>query len=391
MGILGTIKNKAIRRKNELNEKLIESVEEKWVDIESIVNSYRSGRLNFGAFKETLRGKIESINRLYKPSIHQLDIFFVKYTEKMVEEYLRMLVTEAVVTAPAVKPVAPVEAPVTAAVEEAPVAPPIAAPVQPETPEPVSEISFPTQEDERLISEMAGAAAADDNMQLESFLEMEPDNQVIETIAPELESEELAKAAETDSDTQPGAAFSQETMMEFEDRGTLPPPPLGIDAGAVELPVPETIAPPPDGGFSFSGRISSEPEFEPVLPPPPEMPKDNLQDVFEAKPKFSPPPVVPPRPQPFSLPSRSPVGGRKGPVPHTSATPAFTKDEVARPATLFDVEAETIIVDRSSIMGAHPSAQDALQDAPQESGKKSIGITGEDVSDTFDKFFGLGG
>jgi hypothetical protein len=421
--LIGFIKGRAARQRNERGEQIIASVEEKWVDAENLVRSYRSGRLNMDAFRESLDEKIESIDRIYKPGIHQLDIFFVKYTEKMIEEYRRMTETGAspVRTAgpsayrAAVQDKADIMS--TSSTPLAPLAP--SAPVEipaatMEMPPLPRETGFSAnREDEQIIAEMTEAAATDSNMQLESFLEMEPRGPETETIAPVQDSDEITKAEETkgtafDADAEAGPYADMErkpdvepeTMPGFEDKGLLPPPPPeemtefqseeplseipapvgsipfqslpeGIEIGTTDGHESETIIQPPGDQFSFSGRVSSEQESIPV--PPPEIPREI---------PLPPPPAMQPPPQhPFALPSRS-RGHRVAPPP---APAAFTKEEVVRPATIYDVEAETIIVDRSAIMGAQRPAP-AAPPAPEE--KKSIGITGEDVSDAFDAFFG---
>ena len=377
-GITGSIKSRASRRKNERCERIIASVEEKLIDAESIVRSYRSGRLNMTAFRDALEEKIESINRLYKPGIRLLDIFFVKYTEKLVEEY-RTLVTPGTPQVQAKLSGAPVEE---AAIPSQPPEMTVVASAAPgEAPHPVSETVSSIQEEEPIIAVMNEAAATDSNHQLESFLEMEPDSSVTEMIAPVQESEEIARAEETKG-TLVGAGAQQEPVSEPEALPTegpgsghsepevktsfVPPSSPGIDIGVPEIQEQESAVQSPAGDFSFSGRVSSEKELMSVKPPD----------------KVSPPVMQPPRSQHFTLPSKT--RGHKGNVPPRA--PTFSKEEIAQPATILDMEAETIIVDRNTIMGLPRPAPAPVP----ESDKKSIGITGEDVSDAFDAFFGPG-
>jgi hypothetical protein len=367
------VKNRAIREKSEWREKIIASVEEKWVDVENLVRLYRSGRLNSPAFRESMEEKIGSINRLYKPSIHQLDIFFVKYTEKLIAEYSDMDATAVPpkVTAPPTPENFEDKAPPLSLADEMPGVP-------------VPEIDFPVREGEQIISEMTDTAFADDNIQLESFLEMEPGSSTPEICAPVRGSEAFAREEETKGPV-PDAGLDPEMPTGIEGFPPLspeefaeqqqavpredillpeapssfgPPPSSGSETGSFDVDGSETIIQPPDNQNSFSGMVSSEQPVEPV-------PLPSMQQ--------------PPRTQPFSLPSRSRVH-------KTPPTPSFAKDKPAKPATIYDVEAETIIVDRSTIIDAQQP-----ETVPQpEDEKKSIGITGEDVSDTFDKFFGLG-
>jgi hypothetical protein len=89
--ITGTSRRKETERK----DGIISSIESKLIDADSLITSFRNGQITETAFKNGLAGKIEAINRLYKSSLHILDIFFVKYTEKLLEEYRQLIAAGA--------------------------------------------------------------------------------------------------------------------------------------------------------------------------------------------------------------------------------------------------------------------------------------------------------
>jgi hypothetical protein len=78
-------------------------------------------------------------------------------------------------------------------------------------------------------------------------------------------------------------------------------------------------------------------------------------------------------------------------APQVRRPPAFYQppaaDAARPPAAYDDVEAETIIADRSEIMGGQRPAQ-APEAASEEEKKKWI-ISGDDVIDKLDNFFGF--
>ena len=78
---------------------------------------------------------------------------------------------------------------------------------------------------------------------------------------------------------------------------------------------------------------------------------------------------VPPPPPPVAPPSHERKSGRK-------------RDETVEPATIYDIEAEaeTIIADRTEILGTKKPAN-------EEPPKSTLGITGDDISDQLDTFF----
>jgi hypothetical protein len=62
--------------------------------------------------------------------------------------------------------------------------------------------------------------------------------------------------------------------------------------------------------------------------------------------------------------------------------PGYKRDESVEPATIYDIEAETIIADRSEILRTKKPVK-------EESSKNSLGITGDDISTQLDNFFNI--
>ncbi|NLG02487.1 MAG: hypothetical protein GX567_01420, partial [Clostridia bacterium] len=66
---------------------IIKSIAENWADIDTLVTSYRSGLVKESSFKSTLSSKIEAVNQIFKPNMHILDVYFVKYAERLLHDY----------------------------------------------------------------------------------------------------------------------------------------------------------------------------------------------------------------------------------------------------------------------------------------------------------------
>jgi hypothetical protein len=324
------------------------------------------GRFTASKFREFLGEKLETINRTYRPYLHQLDIFFVKYTENLIKEYSRMLSSGQAVEAADEQTVR--VAPEHRVAPELPDAPEMAAAQKRgdetgERPEVEADATIaaesgqdaaaaPEGAEEPVIAAMTEAAKEEDELPLETFLEMGTGTGSIDeaaglegrtgeqkTVQLDLPPAPEAVAAKAEDE----AAFEPREAVEQPQDSFAPPLPaegeMPMQQTSMEYPE-ETIQ---ESRFSFAGRVESAPPVE--VPPPPVQPQH-----------FAPPPP-PPR-------------------------PAYTRDESVQPATIYDVEAETIIADRNEILKAPAPA------AEPEQGKNNLGITGDDVSDMLDQFFG---
>jgi hypothetical protein len=406
VSIIGFFRGQAVRRLSDKRDEIIASVEGKLADADNLIAHVRSGRMQLDAFKDSLAEKLEAVNRIYKPHIHHLDIFFVKYIEKAVQEYTSQIGMQGS-TAPEIK--------IAAQPQAADVAEPAASSVvEPEAAAPAAAIAVeqdhaketlifdsPSQEalgsgtvetgdapsleteipaEEPVIEAMTQAAQEEDELPLETFLEMETGAGMIEeplgnkpgleTQVRELEFQAVqptpAQEEPPEEDLIPPSMPQSaiEEALEFPPQAGLRTRPEPIQP-EIELPKPNT--PPEISGW----RPNSMPQLS------------EIEETLEFAPPSSfgtePEPIAP---QSIPLPRSFPVPPLARPFP---SAPVFSSEEIARPATIYDVEAETIIADRSSILGSPPApVQETTED------KKNFGITGEDVMDTFDKFFGIG-
>ena len=366
--IIGFVRNRAVRQRNDKRDQIITSVGEAFAEVDSIIAIYRTGRMKIDALQTSLAEKFETVNHIYKPHIHQLDIFYVKYIEKVIQEYNRLFesaddgVSPAEQSSPEPQSIRVPEPPAAAPLVEATAAPLVAQPeesttelsLEPpvaaiaeqddspvdqiaaiEAPALEPEIEAQGVEEEPLISAMTEAAQEEDELPLETFLEMETgtgmiDEPIEEKQLPGLETQ--VQAAET-------KAMFDKLREEMRADELLPPPPSPLEAAAI---------PEPPEPFSFASRTE--------------------RDVVQPKISFPLPPQAAPAEQPRQRPP----------------SPSFSSDEVVQPATIYDVEAETIIADRNSILGIPAPAE-----TERSAEKKNLGITGEDVMETFDKFFGI--
>jgi hypothetical protein len=375
------------RRRSQKLEKIISSVEESWVSIDSMAAAFRAGRITADALRASLSEKIETLDRIYKPYIHRLDIYFVKYTEKRAEDYRRTIDGAAGTFAVAPPlPVKEAEAPesaerqaVGATSEEiaeathaagTEVSLPAEASASP-APEgsPAFAVEAPSaDEEEPVISAMVEAAEVsgeEDELPLETFLEMETGTGAI-AAEPAFEDEKSAVEPDVAEEMREEATVEQPVALESE----VP--------GIQEYPE-ETMTESP---FAFSGRVSSV--QPPVQQPsefegPARVSQEPEETLAEAAIPF--PERVSVVPEVDDLPPPPMVPQEEGVAASYQRAPAFAAEEVAQPATIYDIEAETIIADRNELFGTPKAAEPHID-------KNSLGITGDDVSDMLDQFFG---
>lgn len=68
-------------------DQVIRSIAEELVEIDKLNTSHNTGRINDASFKSSLAAHIESINKNFKPNLHVLDVYYVKYIEELLEQY----------------------------------------------------------------------------------------------------------------------------------------------------------------------------------------------------------------------------------------------------------------------------------------------------------------
>lgn len=95
--------SKTVKSRNEKarleREKIMHSMGEIWVEIDSLISSYKSGAVKEREFHDTFSSKIDTINRLMKPNLHLFDVYYVKYIENLAGEYKRVAGYEGAATA----------------------------------------------------------------------------------------------------------------------------------------------------------------------------------------------------------------------------------------------------------------------------------------------------
>ena len=386
IALVALLRRKTAQRRNARRDRIITSVQEKWTDVDSILVSYRTGKISADAFRNALSEKVEVINRTYKPGVHLLDIFFVKYTEKLIEEYNRVIETGVVeasqreTVSVSISPVREIFGKAVKAAareEDATLVSATAIPLPVNTPETILHPS-----EDVVASAIEEVAKEEKDVPLESFIEMDAGAGERAGMAattavvdePKEEKEEDAKEVDKEEDKEKDieeekgeAASAHEPAVEKVVSGTLPP-------AAVEQAYPEeTLATESGSQFSLADKVSAcappisidavtKPEGEdekvmaeaavsfPVKLPGVQKSDSSQQDTFQ-----QPPPA-------------SEIG---------------REETIQQQTAIDDVEAETIIADRNELLGVGKEAeQKTLTDRNQ------IGITGDDVSDMLDQFFG---
>ncbi len=81
---------KKVRRAQEERDQVIGPVAEKLADIDVLMASFRSGLVQDEEFRKSLSLKLEAVNRLLKPNLHKLDVYYVKYVENLVRDFNRL-------------------------------------------------------------------------------------------------------------------------------------------------------------------------------------------------------------------------------------------------------------------------------------------------------------
>lgn len=72
---------------SEERTQLIRSIAEMFTDIDTLITSFRSGIISEEAFRSSTSSKLDAINKLYKPNMHILDVYYVKYIDSQFFKY----------------------------------------------------------------------------------------------------------------------------------------------------------------------------------------------------------------------------------------------------------------------------------------------------------------
>jgi hypothetical protein len=71
----------------EKRNQIIRSVAEIFTDIDSLITSFRTDLLPEDKFRNSLYSKLDAANKIYKPNMHLLDLYFVKFTDMQFARY----------------------------------------------------------------------------------------------------------------------------------------------------------------------------------------------------------------------------------------------------------------------------------------------------------------
>lgn len=92
--VLFTSRKNQEKKLVEGRERIMHAIGELWVDIDSLLSSFRCGLMQEQSFRDGYAGKIDAVNRLLKPNLYLFDAYYVKYTESLVREYNRTIHTQ---------------------------------------------------------------------------------------------------------------------------------------------------------------------------------------------------------------------------------------------------------------------------------------------------------
>jgi len=71
----------------ENRNQIIRSIAEIFTDIDSLITSFRTDLLSEDKFRSSLYSKLDAANKIYKPNMHLLDLYFVKFTDMQFARY----------------------------------------------------------------------------------------------------------------------------------------------------------------------------------------------------------------------------------------------------------------------------------------------------------------
>ncbi len=89
--VLNSRHKKQQKLKEESREQVIVSISEMLADADVITGNLRCGAIDLGVFRRDLNEKINAVTRIFRTNMHLLDVYFVKYAEQQVAEYMRIM------------------------------------------------------------------------------------------------------------------------------------------------------------------------------------------------------------------------------------------------------------------------------------------------------------
>jgi len=88
---ISIMKKKSAGKSEAGKEEIMSSIGDLCAGIESLITSNREGILNNSGIQDSLRKKNDEILHLLKPNMHILDVYFVKYIDHVQKEYLKYM------------------------------------------------------------------------------------------------------------------------------------------------------------------------------------------------------------------------------------------------------------------------------------------------------------
>jgi len=88
---VGAAKRKKHEGQKRAKEEVMTAIGELLADADAYEASYRCGAITASRFSQGLIDKVNAITRPLRTNMHILDVFFVKYAEQQVDEYMRMI------------------------------------------------------------------------------------------------------------------------------------------------------------------------------------------------------------------------------------------------------------------------------------------------------------
>lgn len=75
----------------EERNQVIRSIAENFTEIDTLVTSLRTGLITEEKFRKSLNLKIDAANKIYKPNMHNLDLYYVKFTDSQFAKYSQLV------------------------------------------------------------------------------------------------------------------------------------------------------------------------------------------------------------------------------------------------------------------------------------------------------------
>jgi len=338
-----TSRAKQERKEKELRDQIISSIAENLTEIDRLLASNFSGQIKDNSFEKSLSSKIEAINKILNSSMHNLDVYYVKYIESLLDQFYELICDESE------------ENSVPAASEKA---------QKTETPQVKPIIKA---EPVKVPEQISPAKVDIKEKTLEKAPEIKQKEQIPQKKQPvssfEKEFEEAAKIEQPDLSSlhkiAPEEEFAVETIMDFdissinkmkqEQSKTETSTNLRFQSAEPHFEINKK----PDTGKTVKGEIEEEATSKKSQP---DTSKKDGQSDSETKKIILNPPVK----------SEPKLNQPINPVENKEVSPALEDEEEVDLSTFFEVQSDG-----------------------NDSEKKDVNITGDDIENQIDSFFNI--